>query len=367
MTPATSRTDAPETPEPQPIDLTGFAWALGGSTIVTDPDGRHHVRGLTVAVGDLAGENVLRTSTMLPQRALELDVVAPPFVSNPWADTVTFGQFDGRQSQVFAARPDSAAAAPIFSSPAIITAALAIPGSRRLVATVRDQATYADLGLFEYALNDPAAAPRELIRTTPAWAAYRNGDFDTLFVSADERFVVQVACSGGVGCRLRWVDREGGRTDETLGLDFGLVIGLAGHVAVVTALTPEQRAACELRCPALAIDLTTGGVRPMGELCADDAVVAEGASGPVVVYASEHPFCGDDRYRISAINLLTGRPVPVTAPAGARLSTAIAGGSIRLSTPPGSWVMAHETEPLAWLVTADGATFELQRPADWGG
>jgi hypothetical protein len=299
-------------------------------------------------------------------RDLELDVIAPPFISQPRGTAVTFGLFDGRTSQVFVARPDSDEPVLALRSPAIVTAAVAVPESSRTYVIARDSGSHVDLGVLAHEPDDADGQWSTVVAPTSEWERVRDGDRDFLLVSDEERWIVQISCSGGLGCRLRWLDQSDGDTGEVLDLDYGIVLGMAGSRVVLTAMPPEVRAECFDRCPALVVDLESGSLEYAGELCADEGVVTDGANGPLLIYASAHSFCGDERYGVSAIDLDRNALHASAIPLGARLLPTVNGEPLRVATVPHSWVMTHEDRNLAWLVSEDGGQVEIDRPADWG-
>lgn len=313
--------------------------------------------GILVRSGTLAGGVNADFAQQFQPRVGDFDVWAVPFVNQPRSNAATVGLFDGLSSQVWELDLASGVADPIYSTNDVITSAMVIPSSGALyfIAAKHDGRPQ---GVF--ALTEPEDSPTRLLEPVGTWGERAPGEFDRLLVTSDERFVIQLACTGEA-CRVRWLDLRDRTTTELDGLGHGVVVGLADRVLYFSGLPATD--SCNLNCPVLAIRLDDGGTSLVGELCQDEAAItSRGGVGRLVTAMSE--VCGADSYGVSTADPLTGASAEVSVPAGSRLPPSTGAGDVSIEPLEDAWLMVSEGRDIAWLVDATGRRVEFQPTLD---
>lgn len=357
----------PPSVAPQPSESGGaipdpsrIGWVAGGA-VTERIGGDLRTTGLRVFSGTLSGRANEDFTTSFPPRPLEVDVWAAPFVSQPRSNTATVGAFDGIRSELWTLDLVSGASRVVLDTPDAVTAAMWMPESEEVYLVASDPEGR-PLGVFLSPTGGSEPA-RRLLDPVGRWADRPPGSFDRLLVTADERFVLHIACTGEA-CAMRWMDQQTGDTREIADLDYGVVIGLAERALYFSGLPAPVRERCGLACPVLAVDLGTGVAKMLGVLCLDEAAVAASGAAGLLVLAND-PVCGAPAYTVTATGAETGAVANVDIPPGSRLVAATGAGEVLIEPLAKSWVMTSDTGEDAWVVDRFGQAiaFEPAWPA----
>ena len=297
------------------------AWFSIGSTVLDTLNGIA-TTGMRLSTGRLDGTSPSNLIEGYPNPLpLGLDRAAPPAVAMATDESVRFTFDDGRSSWMQEIEVTTGNVVDSLEFEDVIAASVADPVSGDAFVMMRDRSSLRSTGLWRRHGDGVLAlvfGPDSAFDPDPGL-----GERAWLSLTPSRDVVVRWVCAGDA-CRADGIDlATSARRFLTLGLDFGLVLGVSNRTTVVTGLPTEIRKDCLARatgslqaaCPIGFIDNETGVVTLGSSYCDDDAVVAD-LDPLVVVLAQSHPACGAPTYELVAVDVASGSESSIDIPDG---------------------------------------------------
>lgn len=270
---------------------------------------------------------------------------AESFASAPADGRVVFGTDDGRHSTVSVADVRRGCSTVVATSSDVIRHAVLAPDGASLYEFRVRRTDRADLGVWRRTPERDDAT--RVLGPIGDEATFGKTWTTDLTWSLDGRSLAIASC-GEVACRIRVLDPETGRSRTVSDPRLGALVGIADERVVI-------HGACRgLPCPLFAVDLRTGGARPLADAAGLAALVLDARGRPVAV----HEVDGSGGSLASVALDGTPAAVPGTPSGGDRIVGPGAGAGAE--TPRG-WVLLG---PDGRLPTAPGGDARLLRLAD---
>lgn len=230
---------------------------------------------------------------------------ALPWANGPFDGQVLYGYFDGTTSGLHLVSAADGDDQLVLESAEVLHYAVLDPQGRTFYYLALDPATRREVGIFRGTLE--GAAPTQLV--PPRASADATQIASRLFLTPDGSRLVTYDCRDDE-CRLRAYATVDGELLFDVGAPTSDPFGITDSDFVLSGAGAAPGAGCPAApCPAIAFDLGSGRLRPVGEVCGA-AMVVHRPEGPVLVSEAEMaPTCGQAPYRIVATELHNGQVV----------------------------------------------------------
>jgi len=230
---------------------------------------------------------------------------ALPFATGPVAGTALYGYFDGSVSKLRVVAVQQGDDRLVLETDEVIHQAVLDPAGDAFYFLSLDPTTRSEIGIFRGSLTSGKAErivpPRVTVEATQIASQ--------LFTTPDGSRLVSYDCRDD-DCRLRAYMTPSGEPVLDVAAPASGVYGITDTEVVLSSVAASPGPWCRrLPCPAVAFDLASGRQRRFGTVCRAATIVTLADRSTLVTEAERGPVCGQDPYRIEAIDIASGQVV----------------------------------------------------------
>lgn len=292
----------------------------------------------TLAMGRLDGEPIGEFVRTYPDpKPFESFRSLEPFARRIDRDGVAFGYFDGRRSRVELVDAESGVSEVLFESERPVHNAVVSRDRSTLYAVLLDTLARTESGVWAFDLTSGDTEGQMLLPAT-RFDPEKGGLVEELYLTPDDSLLVVRDCYRE--CRIRVVDLTNGKVRT---LAQKLPAGTSAYGVTNQKIVFDAN--CELPCPFLALDLTTGQQTPVGWGCSA-ATVVDSTDGPLLVSSGHAGSCrGGLRVIVALMDPIT-EPVQIFETDVADAAPVSLGNQFDAFLPDGSFLVAIGSTPV---------------------